>query len=210
MSTYKNIIFDVGSVLVNWMRKNLYTTLFHGDTEKAKWMIDHIVTNSWNDQTDLGKPIEECIFNLKQAYPKYAPYIVAYWYCYKDMDGGEIPGIYQVMKELKAQSYHLYCLTNWSHETFPIVKQAHARLFDMFEGIVVSGEEKMVKPNPEIYKVLLDRYQLNPSECIFIDDRQANVDGAEKVGIKGVLFQGSDSLRQQLLLLDSIKIDIRK
>ena len=80
----------------------------------------------------------------------------------------------------------------------------------MFEGIVVSGEEKMVKPNPEIYKVLLDRYQLNPSECIFIDDRQANVDGAEKVGIKGVLFQGSDSLRQQLLLLDSIKIDIRK
>lgn len=206
MSTYKNIIFDVGSVLVNWMRKNLYTTLFHGDTEKAKWMIDHIVTNSWNDQTDLGKPIEECIFNLKQAYPKYAPYIVAYWYCYKDMDGGEISGIYKVMKELRAQGYHLYCLTNWSHETFPIVKQTHARLFDMFEGIVVSGEEKMVKPNPEIYKVLLDRYQLNPSECIFIDDRQANVDGAEKVGIKGVLFQGSDSLRQQLLLLDSIKI----
>ena len=201
MSTYKNIIFDVGSVLVNWMRKNLYTTLFHGNQERAKWMIDHIVTNSWNDQTDLGKPIEECIFELKQAYPKYAPYIVAYQYCYKDMDGGEIPGIYQVMKELKAQGYHLFCLTNWSHETFPIVKQTYARLFDMFEGIVVSGEEKLVKPNPEIYKVLLNRYQLNPSESIFIDDRQANVDGAEKVGIKGILFQGSDSLRKQLLLL---------
>lgn len=201
MSTYKNIIFDVGSVLVNWMRMNLYTTLFHGDKEKAQWMIDHIVTNRWNDKTDLGKPIEECIYNLKQAYPKYAPYIVAYWYCYKDMDGGEIPGIYQVMKELKAHGYHLYCLTNWSHETFPIVKQTHARLFDMFEGIVVSGEEKMVKPNPEIYKVLLNRYNLNPSECIFIDDRQANVDGAEKVGIKGVLFQGSDTLKSQLSIL---------
>ena len=201
MSTYKNIIFDVGSVLVNWMRKNLYTTLFHGDKEKAKWMIDHIVTNSWNDQTDLGKSIEDCIYELKQAYPKYAPYIVAYQYCYKDMDGGEIPGIYQVMKELKAQGYHLFCLTNWSHETFTIVKQTHARLFDMFEGIVVSGEEKLVKPNPEIYKVLLNRYQLNPSESIFIDDRQANVDGAEKVGIKGLLFQGSDSLRRQLSIL---------
>ena len=201
MSTYKNIIFDVGSVLVNWMRKNLYTTLFHGDKEKAKWMIDHIVTNSWNDQTDLGKPIEECIFELKQAYPKYAPYIVAYQYCYKDMDGGEIPGIYQVMKELKAQGYHLFCLTNWSHETFPIVRRVHARLFDMFEGIVVSGAEKLVKPNPEIYQVLLNRYQLNPMESIFIDDRQANVDGAEKVGIKGLLFQGSDSLRRQLSIL---------
>lgn len=68
MSRYKNIIFDVGSVLVNWMRMNLYTTLFQGDREKAKWIIDHVVTNEWNDQTDLGKPIDECIFELKQAF----------------------------------------------------------------------------------------------------------------------------------------------
>lgn len=101
MSRYKNIVFDVGSVLVNWMRMNLYTTLFHGDREKAKWIIDHVVTNEWNDQTDLGRPIDECLFDLKQAYPKYAPYIVAYWYCYKDMDGGEIPGISEIMCELK-------------------------------------------------------------------------------------------------------------
>lgn len=65
MSRYKNIVFDVGSVLVNWMRMNLYTTLFHGDREKAKWIIDHVVTNEWNDQTDLGKPIDECLFDLK-------------------------------------------------------------------------------------------------------------------------------------------------
>ncbi len=139
MSRYKTIVFDVGSVLVNWMRMNLYTTLFHGDREKAKWIIDYVVTNEWNDQTDLGKPIDECLFDLKQAYPKYAPYIVAYWYCYKDMDGGEIPGISEIMCELKQRRYRLYCLTNWSHETFPIVKKVHARLFDMFDGIVVSG-----------------------------------------------------------------------
>ena len=198
MSTYKNIIFDVGSVLVNWMRVNLYTTLFHGDKDKAKWMVDNIVTNSWNDQTDLGKPIEECIFELKQAHPKYAPYIVAYWYCYKDMDGGEIPGIYDVMKNLKDRGYRLYCLTNWSHETFPIVKEVHARLFELFDGIVVSGEEKMVKPNPEIYNLLLSRYHLNASESIFIDDRQGNVDGANQVGIKGVLFKSSNELKEQL------------
>ena len=69
MSTYKNIIFDVGSVLVNWMRINLYTTLLHGDKDKAKWMVDNIVTNSWNDQTDLGKPIKECIFELNRLIP---------------------------------------------------------------------------------------------------------------------------------------------
>ena len=103
MSRYKNIVFDVGSVLVNWMRMNLYTTLFNGNKEKAKWIIDHVVTNEWNDQTDLGKPIDECFFDLKQAYPKYAPYIVAYWYCYKDMDGGEILGIYEIMCELKQE-----------------------------------------------------------------------------------------------------------
>ena len=198
MSTYKNIIFDVGSVLVNWMRINLYTTLLHGDKDKAKWMVDNIVTNSWNDQTDLGKPIKECIFELKQAYPKYASYIVAYWYCYKDMDGGEIPGIYDVMKDLKDRGYQLYCLTNWSHETFPIVKEVHARLFELFDGIVVSGEEKMVKPNPEIYNLLLGRYNLNASESVFIDDRQRNVDGANQVGIQGILFTGSNNLKEQL------------
>lgn len=183
---------------MNWMRMNLYTTLFHGDKEKARWIIDHVVTNEWNDQTDLGKPIDECIFELKQAFPKYAPYICAYWYCYKDMDGGEIPGIYEIMSELKNRGYHLFCLTNWSHETFPIVKEVHARLFDMFEGIVVSGEEKMVKPNPEIYQLLLNRYDLQASESIFIDDRQLNVDGANRVGIHGILFTGSLDLRQQL------------
>lgn len=198
MSRYKNIIFDVGSVLVNWMRMNLYTTLFHGDREKARWIIDHVVTNEWNDQTDLGKPIDECIFELKQAFPKYAPYIGAYWYCYKDMDGGEIPRIYEIMSELKNRGYHLFCLTNWSHETFPLVREVHARLFDMFEGIVVSGEEKMVKPNPEIYQLLLNRYDLQASESIFIDDRQVNVDGANRVGIHGILFTGSLDLRQQL------------
>lgn len=198
MSRYKNIIFDVGSVLINWMRMNLYTTLFHGDREKAKWIIDQVVTNEWNDQTDLGKPIEECIFELKQAFPKYAPYIDAYWYCYKDMDGGEIPGIYEILSGLKNRGYHLFCLTNWSHETFPIVKDVHARLFGMFEGFVVSGEEKMVKPNPEIYQLLLNRYSLQASESIFIDDRQANVDGANHVGIHGILFKGAQDLKQQL------------
>lgn len=198
MSRYKNIIFDVGSVLVNWMRMNLYTTLFHGDREKAKWIIDQVVTNEWNDQTDLGKPIEECIFELKQAFPKYAPYIDAYWYCYKDMDGGEVPGIYEILSDLKNRGYHLFCLTNWSHETFPIVKEVHARLFGMFEGIVVSGEEKMVKPNPEICQLLLNRYSLQASESIFIDDRQANIDGANHVGIHGILFNGAQDLKQQL------------
>lgn len=198
MSRYKNIIFDVGSVLINWMRMNLYTTLFHGDREKAKWIIDQVVTNEWNDQTDLGKPIEECIFELKQAFPKYVPYIDAYWYCYKDMDGGEIPGIYEILSGLKNRGYHLFCLTNWSHETFPIVKEVHARLFGMFEGIIVSGEEKMVKPNPGIYQLLLNRYSLQASESIFIDDRQANVDGANHVGIHGILFKGAQDLKQQL------------
>lgn len=201
MSTYKNIIFDVGSVLVNWMRINLYTTLFHGDKDKARWMVDNIVTNSWNDQTDLGKPIKECIFELKHAYPKYAPYIVAYWYCYKDMDGGEIQGIYDVMKDLKDRGYHLYCLTNWSQETFPIVKEVYARLFELFEGIVVSGEEKIVKPCPEIYNLLLSRYNLKASESVFIDDRQRNVDGANQVGIHGILFTGSNNLKEQLAQL---------
>ena len=201
MRTYRNIIFDVGSVLVNWMRINLYTTLLHGDKDKAKWMVDNIVTNSWNDQTDLGKPIKECIFELKQAYSKYAPYIVAYWYCYKDMDGGEIPGIYDVMKNLKDRGYLLYCLTNWSHETFPIVKEVHARLFELFDGIVVSGEEKMVKPNPEIYNLLLGRYNLNASESVFIDDRLRNIDGANQVGIQGILFTGSNNLKEQLAQL---------
>lgn len=114
------------------------------------------------------------------------------------MDGGEIPGISEIMCELKQRRYRLYCLTNWSHETFPIVKKVHARLFDMFDGIVVSGEKKMVKPNPEIYQLLLNRYHLQASESNFIDDRPANVEGANHVGIHGILFKGSLDLKLQL------------
>ena len=112
MSRYKNIVFYVGSVLVNWMRMNLYATLFHGDREKAKWIIEHGVTNEWEDQTDVGRPIDECLFDVKQAYPRYAHYSGDYSYCYEDMEGGEIPGSSEIMGELKQRRYRVYCLTN--------------------------------------------------------------------------------------------------
>jgi len=194
----KNIIFDAGSVLVNWNRLYLYTTVFRGDREKARWFIDNVTTSEWNDMTDTGKPLDECLMQLYSDFPDQRKYIAAYWNCYPDMDRGEIPGMYDLLVSLSGTGYNLYCLTNWSAETFPIVKSKHHRIFSLFNGIVVSAEEKLMKPDTAIYTLLLERYGLNARECIFVDDRQANVDGAIQAGIDAILFKDSRKLAEAL------------
>lgn len=192
----KNIIFDFGGVLIDWNPLHLYNRYFLGDEAKARWFIDNICTMEWNVQMDAGKPFADGIRELTALHPEWADAIAAYRARWQEMIGGPIPGMTDVVRQLKDAGYHVFGLSNWSWETlstiiddYPVIKE--------LEGVVISGLEYVIKPQPEIYRLLLDRYRLKADECVFIDDNLANVQGAEAVGIHGLLFAGPEMLKEE-------------
>ena len=192
----KALVFDFGGVLVDWNPHHLYDSYF-GSKEKATWFLENICTNEWNSQMDGGKPFCQGIAELSAQYPEYAKDIEAYFNRWIEMMGTEIEGMYGLLQEYKAKGYTLLGLTNWSSETFCQVKDVYP-IFKLLDGMVVSAEEHCIKPSPRIYQILLERFGLNASDCVFIDDRQPNVDGADAVGMTGILFTSAQDLREKL------------
>lgn len=192
----KNIIFDFGGVLVDWNPRHLYDPYF-GDTEKTSYFLDTICPYAWNVTVDAGRSTADAMDERIALYPEWEKEIRMYFGEWIKMMGGEIPGMYGLMSRLKARGYPLYGLTNWSAETFPLI---HARypVFSLLDGIVVSGEEHVAKPDPKIYRILLDRYGLQAGESVFIDDNKANIDGAAAVGIGGIVFTSREELEEKL------------
>ena len=192
----KALVFDFGGVLVDWNPHHLYDSYF-GSKVKATWFLENICTNEWNSQMDGGKPFCQGIAELSAQYPEYAKDIEAYFNRWIEMMGTEIEGMYGLLQEYKAKGYTLLGLTNWSSETFCQVKDVYP-IFKLLDGMVVSAEEHCIKPSPRIYQILLERFGLNASDCVFIDDRQPNVDGADAVGMTGILFTSAQDLREKL------------
>lgn len=190
------LVFDFGGVLVDWNPHHLYDSYF-GSKEKATWFLENICTNEWNSQMDGGKPFCQGVAELSAQYPEYAKDIEAYFNRWIEMMGTEIEGMYGLLQEYKAKGYTLLGLTNWSSETFCQVKDVYP-IFKLLDGMVVSAEEHCIKPSPKIYQILLERFGLNASDCVFIDDRQPNIDGADAVGMTGILFTSAQDLREKL------------
>ena len=193
----KDIIFDLGGVLIDWNPRNLYKKIF-ASTEEMEWFLNTVCTTQWNTQQDAGRPFAKGLAVIKEKYPKYAAQIDDYFARWDEMLGGPIKSAVAVLKDLKDKGYPLYALTNWSAETFPIARAKYDFL-NWFDGIVVSGEERLVKPDPAIYARLLKRYQLHSSNCLFIDDNAANVSEAAHLGFETILFTGGDALRAELI-----------
>lgn len=196
----KNVIFDFGCVLVYWSQHNLYDTHF-GSKEETDWFVDNICTWEWNNQTDLGKSFAESVAEKVAEYPEWETEIRMYWERWEDMLNGEVPGMKEWICELKNAGYKVYGLSNWSHETFPMVKDKY-EAFSMMDGIVMSGEELIAKPDLRIYKILLERYGLKAEECVFIDDRKENIIAGEQVGIRGIIFEDCEQVKQAFHVLN--------
>ena len=192
-----NLIFDFGGVLIDWNPHYLYDSYF-GDRAKTDWFLANICTMEWNGQVDAGKPMAEATAELVAKFPEWKKEIEMYFGRWIEMIGEAIPGMYELLLELKARGHRLFGLSNWSAETFVQIKEDFPAL-KLLEGMVVSGYVKCLKPSPEIYQLLLDRYSLKASDCVFIDDNAANVAGAEAVGIRGIRFTGASDLRRLLL-----------
>lgn len=192
----KNIIFDFGGVLVDWNPHHLYDTYF-GDKDSADWFLSNICTMDWNMQMDAGKPFEQGVAEKIAQYPQWEKEIRLYWEHWIDMMGDTIPNMYDWILQLKQRGYAIYGLTNWSTETFIQVKDKYS-IFQLMDGIVMSGEERVTKPDAKIYHILLNRYQLAPEECVFFDDNLNNVIAAQNIGIHAVQFQSTEQAKREL------------
>lgn len=192
----KNIVFDFGGVLVDWNPHHLYDKYF-GSREKAEWFLNNICLYSWNLQMDGGKPFAEGVAELQAEHPEWSEAIAIYHTRWIEMMNGEIEGMASVIRRLKMAGYGVYGLTNWSAETFPMIRDTYP-VFQEFDGIVVSGEEHLLKPDEAIYKCLLERYDLQAEESLFIDDNADNVVGARNVGMKAIQFTSAVELEREL------------
>jgi 2-haloacid dehalogenase len=194
---YNTIIFDLGGVLIDWNPEYVFRELIP-DEGRRRFFFENICTHDWNVEQDAGRPLAVATQLLVSQYPDWEPEIRAFYDRWEDMLGGPIHETVELFRELKDAGRHrLLALTNWSGETFPVALERYEFL-QWFEGIVVSGDEMTRKPFPDIYQILLDRYEVAPGEAVFIDDAIKNVHGAEAVGIKGLHFQGAGPLRQSL------------
>lgn len=192
----KNIVFDFGGVLVDWNPHYLYDGYF-GSREKADWFLANICTMEWNIQMDGGKPFAQGIAELSAVHPQWSREIQMYFDRWMDMMGEEIPQMRELIQDLKRRGYRIFGLTNWSAETFCQVRHKYG-IFDLLEGMTVSGEEHVTKPDQAIYRRLLDRFSLVPGECLFIDDNAANVAGALQAGMAAVRFTDPATLKEYL------------
>ena len=194
----KNIIFDFGGVLIDWNPRYFYKNVFN-DTEEMEYFLTDVWGPQWNMKHDAGFSFSEITHELQKLHPKYWNEIDMYQHNWEVMIKGEISENTILLDPLKSK-YRLFGLTNWSAEAFPVIYPKY-EFFKAFEGIVVSGEEKLVKPGREIYQLLLSRYGLLANESLFIDDSLKNIETANELGFSTIHINGTQSLREQLISL---------
>ncbi|HEX8039284.1 MAG TPA: HAD family phosphatase [Chryseosolibacter sp.] len=191
------IIFDLGGVLIDWNPRYLYRKIFKTEDE-VSWFLENICTSEWNDLQDAGRSFEEATKELIAKHPEFEEPITAWYSRWHETISGPIPGTVEVLKGIKeSEKFRLYALTNWSAETFPWA-MARFEFLHWFEGIVVSGIEKTRKPLPEFYQILFNRYTINPSEAVFIDDNIKNINGARALGLDTIIFSNPGQLAEEL------------
>jgi len=191
------VVFDVGNVLYDWNPRFLYERLIEDDRALDAFLRE-VATKEWHFQHDLGRPFAETSAELSALYPEYADMIALWGPRFSDTIPGMMPGMAELVDEIDAAGVPLYAITNFSGEFWRPFRDREAALFDRFRDIVVSGDERMVKPDAAIYHLALDRFGLKPGEAVFIDDREDNVAAANEVGIHGLHFVDAPTLRGQL------------
>jgi 2-haloacid dehalogenase len=197
----KNIIFDFGGVLIDWNPRYFYKDIFN-DTKEMEYFLSDVWSPQWNAKHDAGFSFSEITHELQKLHPEYRNEIEMYQRNWEVMIKGEISENTKLLNPLKSK-YRLFGLTNWSVEAFPIIYRKY-EFFKVFEGIVVSGEEKVVKPGKEIYQLLMNRYGLLANESLFIDDSLKNIETANELGFSTIHINGTQSLKEQLMSLGLI------
>lgn len=191
----RHIVFDFGNVLVHFNPNWLYERVF-GDAAKSQWFNDHVVTQAWVRRLDAGEPIARCVAELQAQWPCYAEQIALYDTCYYEMVGDEMEGMRPLLERLKGEGFCLWGLTNWPPKIYRVLQTRP--IFSLLDGMVISSEEHLTKPDPRIFQCLFSRYGLNPSACVFTDDVPANVDAGVALGMRGIVFNNAAQFERDL------------
>ena len=194
---HSTVVFDLGGVLIDWDPRHLYRKLFAGDEAAMEHFLATVCTHEWNRCQDAGRSFAEGARLLKAEHPDKTELIDAYGNRFDEMLAGPIPGSVEILAELRDRGIPLYGLTNWSAETYPAALQRFAFL-RWFRGILVSGEVQVIKPEPRIFELLIERFAIEPQRAVYIDDVEANVAAARPFGIHGIHFTTPANLRQEL------------
>jgi len=194
------VVFDFGGVLLNWNPRHLYRKLFAGDEVAMESFLANVCTAAWNERQDAGRSFADGVAELLPRHPDKEALIAAFGQRFDEMIAGPIDGTVEILAELKRSGVPRYGLTNFSAETFRPQRQRFEFL-SWFDGIVVSGEEGVIKPDPRIFRILLERYRIAPEETVFIDDSPANAAAATALGIHGIHFRSPEALRSELVSL---------
>jgi HAD superfamily hydrolase (TIGR01509 family) len=183
----KTVVFDVGNVLLRWNPRNLYRKIFAEETQ-MEWFLQHVCDSAWNEAQDAGRTWTAAVEERVARFPRWAAEIRAYDERWMETLDGEISENVRLLESLSAARIPLYSITNFSKEKFALARTHHP-FFGQFHGIVVSGEVGLIKPDPRIFHLFLDRYGLEAAKCIFIDDSAANIAVADAVGMKTVHYR---------------------
>jgi 2-haloacid dehalogenase len=191
------VVFDLGGVLMEWEPRRLYRTMFDGDDEAMEQFLATVCSPAWNDELDRGLPFATGVERLVAAHPHHAARITAYQTRWEEMLGPAVDDAVAVLRDLRDAGVPVYALSNWSAETFPVARRRFPFL-DWFDGVLISGDVGVTKPDARIFAELCRRFGLDPARSVFVDDRADNVEGARRAGFVGVLFVSGVSLRADL------------
>ena len=191
------VVFDLGGVLIDWNPRHLYRKILADEPEKMEWFLSNICTPEWNSRQDAGRTMQEACDVLVREHPEHEELIRSYYDRWEEMITGPIEGSVEILRKVRDSTYSLYGLTNWSAETFPVARDRFEFL-NWFEGIVVSGDIGMIKPDPPIFHHLISTFDLTPETTVFIDDSAPNVDAARELGFKAIRFESPDQLESEL------------
>ena len=205
MADIAAVIFDVGNVLYHWAPRVLYERLIDDDRALDAFLRD-VVTLDWHFQHDMGRPFAETSAELIARHPEHAALIRLWGEKFIDSVGPAVEGMPEIVRELHEGGIPLFAITNFSDEFWAPVHAREADLFAPFRDIVVSGRERLVKPDAAIYRLALDRFGLRAEQALFIDDRKENVVAAEAEGMRGHLFRDAATLRRELAELNLLRI----
>jgi 2-haloacid dehalogenase len=191
------VVFDLGGVLVQWDPARIYRSIL-GDDDQVEDFFDEVGFSQWNHSVDAGERTwAEAVADLTARYPHRGELIAAYPARFAESLVGQVDGTVAILRELHDAGVRLVALTNWSAELFPHALERYDFL-GLFEAIVVSGQERIAKPDPRIYHLVLDRHHLDPARTVFVDDRLVNVAAARSVGMQGFRFTDPEQLRHDL------------
>lgn len=194
------VAFDIGGVLLEWNPRYLYRKLFGADEVAMEQFLAEVCTPEWNARLDAGRPFAEAVAELVAAHPDHAPLIEAYHRRWPEMLGSEVPGTVEIVRELRAAGMPTYALSNWSAETFPVTLSRFPFLREM-DGLLISGEAGVGKPDPAIFREFLRRFGLVASQTVFIDDWDRNIATARGLGLVAIQFTDAATLRTELRAL---------